>query len=211
MGMIGHLRQITPDKLKNLQRNPAAVKDAVHGETTWTAAKVQDALQRIQETSEELRRRAARKSAEEQRQIRSQLLKELAAANAGFPYGPEEDILSLEKSWHVLHYLLTGEPQEAPPPLGNAILGGTEIGGDLGYGPARFLAPQQVREVASALAPISKPDLAKRFDLDAMIKARIYPCRDYDELEMAQHHFEHLSRYYADAAKNGNAMLLYII
>jgi hypothetical protein len=210
--MIGHLRQITPAELKDLQSNPNAVRDTVHGETPWTVRRVQDALQRIEETSKELRARAAGKTPAERQQIRSQLLKELAAgAGAAFPYGPDEVSLSLEKSWHVLHYLLTGEAEEAPPPLGNAILGGTEIGGDLGYGPARFLSPQQVREVAAALATISKVDLAKRFDLDAMIKAHIYPCRDEDELEMAQHHFEHLSPYYADAAKNGNAMLLYII
>ena len=211
MGMIGHLRQITTAELQNLQSNPKAVKDAVHRETPWTATKVQDALERIEDATKELRARVAGKSPAEQQQIRSQLLKELAAAGAGFPYGREEDGLSLEKSWHVLHYLLTGKAEEAPAPLGDAILGGTEIGDDLGYGPARFLVPQQVRDVAAALAPISKVDLAKRFDLNAMIKARIYPCRDEGELGLAQHHFEHLSRYYADAAKNGNAMLLYIV
>jgi hypothetical protein len=69
--------------------------------------------------------------------------------------------LNLEKSWHVLHYLLTGKAEKAPPPVGNAILGGQDIGGDLGYGPARFLTPQQVREVRIALSAISKDGLGK--------------------------------------------------
>ena len=119
--------------------------------------------------------------------------------------------MNLEKSWHVLHYLLTGKVEEAPAPLGNAILGGQEIGDDLGYGPARFLTSKQVREVAGALEAVSKDELAARFDLDAMLAARIYPVRDASELELAQHYFEHLSRYYSDAAASGNAMLLYVI
>jgi hypothetical protein len=95
-------------------------------------------------------------------------------------------------------------------PLGNAILGGTPIGGDVGYGPARFLDPGQVREVASALAALSKEGLARRFDLRAMSAAKVYACDDESELELAQHYFEHLVRYYADAAARGNAVLLYI-
>jgi hypothetical protein len=73
--------------------------------------------------------------------------KELAGVGvkvgAGVDHGPTEDGLNLEKSWHVLHYLLTGKAEKAPPPVGNAVLGGQDIGGDRGYGPARFLTPQQ--------------------------------------------------------------------
>jgi hypothetical protein len=89
-------------------------------------------------------------------------------------------------------------------------LGGQEIGDNLGYGPARFLTPQQVREVAAALASISKVDLRGRFDLKAMMAANIYPVRDSSELELAQDHFEPLSHYYAEAAASGNAMLLWV-
>lgn len=212
MGMIFHLRQVTPDELQSFQTDPNRVTDAVHGASAWTAAKVQAAFQRIQEAAQELRARAAGRSVEEQEQIRAQLLKDLEASGAGFPYGlNSEDTLSLEKSWHVLHYLLTGKTQEAAPPLGDAILGGKEIGGDLGYGPARFLTPQQVREVATALASISTDTLKSRFDLKTMIAARIYACKDKGELDLAQDYFKHLSRYYTEAAANGNAMLLYIV
>jgi uncharacterized protein DUF1877 len=75
----------------------------------------------------------------------------------------------------------------------------------------RFLTPQQVREVASALALISKDELARRFDIAKMAAANvIYPCRDQSELELALHYFDHVCRYYSDAAGNGNAMLLYV-
>jgi hypothetical protein len=209
MGMRGHVRQITPVELQSFQRNPKKVKEAVYGKVCAGAPKMKATLERVQKIA--LQARALNLSAVEQEKVRAEILKELSCAGGGFNDGPDENGLNLEKSWHVLHYLLTGKAEEAPPPLGNAILGGTEIGDDLGYGPARFLTPQQVREVATALAPISKEDLAQRFDLDAMMTANIYPVQDESELEMAQHYFEHLSRYYAEAAASGKAMLLYVV
>jgi len=209
MGMRGHLRQITPAQLQDFQRSPKTVKDAVRGKSRTNMAKMMATFERLKPVAD--RARAMHLDPAEQEKVRNEILKELAAAGGGFHDGPDENGLNLEKSWHVLHYLLTGKAEDAPPPLGNAILGGHEIGGDLGYGPARFLAPNEVREVAAALAAISKDDLAARFDLDAMIAMHIYPVRDDSELEMAQHYFEHLSRYYADAAASGDAMLLYII
>jgi hypothetical protein len=141
--------------------------------------------------------------------------KELAGVGvkvgAGVDHGPTEDGLNLEKSWHVLHYLLTGKAEKAPPLVGNAILGGQDIGGDLGCGPARFLTPQQVREVRTALSAISKDGLRKRFDLKAMMAARIYPVRDQSELRLAEDYFPLASRYYAEAAAAGNAMLLWVV
>jgi hypothetical protein len=209
MGMRGHIRQITPSELGEFQKNPKTIRKTIQGKARRNMAATMATLDRLKPMAEELRSRNL--SPEEQAKAREEMLKELSAVGAGFGIGPNEDGLNLEKSWHVLHYLLTGEAEEAPPPLGNAILGGKEIGDDLGYGPARFLTPQQVREVASALASMKKEDLASRFDLDAMIKAQIYPVRDESELELAQEYFDDLSRYYADAAVAGNAMLLYVV
>ena len=89
--------------------------------------------------------------------------------------------LSIEKDWHALHVLLTGEmsnPSEIqpfPPPLGNVVIGGTETPFDAGYGKVRFLKPEEVREVAEALIHISVHDLQSRFDPVAFTKAKVYP------------------------------------
>jgi len=48
--------------------------------------------------------------------------------------------VSLDKAWHGLHYLLCGALEPAPGPLGQAVFGGTEIGEDPGYGPARYFS-----------------------------------------------------------------------
>jgi hypothetical protein len=108
-----------------------------------------------------------------------------------------------------LHYLLTGQVEQGFTPIGNAILGGTEIGDDVGYGPARFLTPEQVRDVARALTEVTLEDLADRFDVDLMLAVNIYGCEE-EELEWVHYYFSNLVRYYDDAATKGNAMLLYL-
>jgi hypothetical protein len=215
MGMRGHLRQITPAELERLHRNPEGVQEIVRGKVQASPAKMLAILQRTQKIALDARAAGVLDDPAEKEKVRAQILKELGGAGvdvgAGIHGGPTEDGLNLEKSWHVLHYLLTGKVEDAPPPMGNAILGGTEIGEDLGYGPARFLTPPQVREVAAALAPISKDDLGERFNLKAMIAANIYPVRDESELELAERYFEDLSCYYSAAAASGNAMLLWVV
>lgn len=207
--MRGHLRQITPFELKRFQLNPKTVRTAILSEKRESQAAFIAALQDMEPLADRVER--FNLNAEEQKKAQEEIFKEIAAVAGGSGIGGGSNELDLEKSWHVLHYLLTGRVDEAPPPLGNAILGGTEIGEDLGYGSARFLSPGQVREVAAALAAISKEDLAGRFNLEAMIRANVYPVRDESELELAQQYFEDLSRFYTGAAAAGNAMILYII
>jgi hypothetical protein len=215
MGMRGHLRQITLAELEQLQRDPQGTEAFVRGKAQPDYGKMLAVLQSTQKIALDARASGALTDPAERERIRALIFKELDGAGVDVGLGANEsaseDGLNLEKSWHVLHYLLTGKAESVPPPLGNAILGGQEIGKDLGYGPARFLTPQQVREVATALASISRDDLSKRFDLKAMMRAKIYPVRDKSELELTQEYFEQLARYYANAAKSGNAMLLWIV
>jgi hypothetical protein len=44
-----------------------------------------------------------------------------------------------------------------------------------------------------------------------MMAAKIYPVRDQSELRLAQDYFALVSRYYAEAAAAGNAMLLWVV
>jgi Domain of unknown function (DUF1877) len=125
-------------------------------------------------------------------------------------FGEDPDVLELDKSWHTLHYLLAGSAEASDSALGRAILGGKEIGPDLGYGPARLLTAPEVQEVASALAQVSPEDLTQRFDLDKMIACEIYACRDEGELDLAHEYFERLKPFYAESAARGSAILLYV-
>jgi hypothetical protein len=122
--------------------------------------------------------------------------------------------LRIDKSWHGIHFLLTGRAQGGSPPLSNAVLGGTEIGQDLGYGPARYLSPHQVKEVARALEPITKETLRQGFNPKAMTDAAIY-CWFEDEgdegLEYFLHYYVEVRVYFQDAARRGNGMILSVM
>lgn len=122
-------------------------------------------------------------------------------------------ILDLHKSWHGLHWLLCQSAWEGPEPLRNAILGGEEVGDDLGYGPARLVQPETVREVADALALLSASQVMKRYDAKAMDAAEIYPggfVEDSSWRNDFKHDFERLKSFYADAAKDGEAVVAWL-
>jgi hypothetical protein len=121
--------------------------------------------------------------------------------------------LCLHKSWHCLHFLLTGKGWEpADPPLGNAIMGGTELPDRqrvMGYGPARYLTPLQVREVASALASFPVEERAEAFDPEFAHKQKVYvPHHEKAEL---LYYFGLLRDFYLDASGKNNAILLWVV
>jgi len=59
--------------------------------------------------------------------------------------------------------------------------------------------------------PQKRADPRKRFNLKAMMAAKICSVRDHSEARLAQDYFAPLSRYYAEAAAAGNAMLLGVV
>lgn len=118
--------------------------------------------------------------------------------------------LGIEKAWHGLHYLLTGSPTDTAPPLGAAILGGQEVGEDLGYGPARYLTPAEVAAVADALDQVTHADLDARYDPSIMDQQKIYPGHwdDPDSADWMIDTFDEVKAYYAQARERGYGMLL---
>ncbi len=50
-------------------------------------------------------------------------------------HGSPDGRLNMDKEWHGIHFLLTGEPWPVDHPLGMAIFGADDIGDNLGYGP----------------------------------------------------------------------------
>jgi hypothetical protein len=211
VSMIGHLRAVTTDELKNLQQNPGSIKEFLHGKQSGNSGSPKAALLRVQEIAMQAKAAANTADPKDSEKVREQILKELEFAMAKRPTGNSSaESLSLEKSWHSLHYLLTGNLWEANSTLGKTILDGNEIGPDIGYGPARFLEPGEVKEIATALKKVSKDDLARRFDLKAMVAAKVYACHNEGELQLTQEYFTLVVAYYIEAAKRGDAMLLYL-
>ena len=89
-------------------------------------------------------------------------------------------MLSLEKAWHGVHYLLAGAAEPGPELRSQAIPGGVELGDDpegfSGYGPARYFRAAQVRELSEELRrPEVQSEAATRFDPSKMSQLQIYP------------------------------------
>ena len=117
--------------------------------------------------------------------------------------------LDVDKAWHGIHFLLTGSAWEGEPPLSMAVLGGTEIGEDCGYGPARYLTTEEVKAVSAALQEISPDDLIERQSPAAMRAAELYSSDGSpDDLEYIQTYYDSLRQFYFEAACRGDAVLL---
>ena len=126
-----------------------------------------------------------------------------------------DDVLDLEKSWHGLHYLLTGSADQPKGVLGQAIFGGREVGEDIGYGPARILSRDEVKGIAAALAVVTPATLAARYDAVTMDRLNIYPTvwtRDGPEgLRWLQNDLPGLQSFYRKAADSGSEVILLIM
>lgn len=122
--------------------------------------------------------------------------------------------LDIDKAWHAIHFLLNGQTWEGKPPLINAVLGGEAIGDvDVGYGPARFLEPDDVRTLADALSYISSAELLERFDPHALNDAEIYPhgwSGKGHEQEYIAGNYQRLVEFVRAAADKGDALVEYL-
>ncbi len=121
----------------------------------------------------------------------------------------------LEKAWHGLHFVFTGKADEAPPPLGYLLCGGTEVGEDGGYGPARALNAAEVRDFRDALAQISPAEFDRRFDLGLLGRNDIYPdCWDEDRSDLLEEYTMYFDQLRADldqAAAADEGLLIGIV
>lgn len=133
----------------------------------------------------------------------------------GFIYPGDEEhenSFNVDKAWHGIHFLLTGDAWSGEPPLANVVLGGEEIGDDVGYGPAKFLTADEVLDVASALKDLSPDAFRARYNAKALLDNEVYPQiwhDDDDAVGYLTSYYEALRDYYLDAAAKGNAMLKY--
>lgn len=127
----------------------------------------------------------------------------------------EGDSLFLDKSWHGIHYLLTGTAWEGVPPLHLLVAGGETIGDiEVGQGPARAFTAEQVAEASRALAALSDESIRSRFDPPAMLRAAIYPeiwgrpPHEDDTLGYLMEYLGHLRRYLSRQASAGMGVVI---
>lgn len=133
--------------------------------------------------------------------------------------GDSETLLDLDKSWDGILYLLTSHGintiEEAHPPLSNVLFSGQIIDEDqdMGYGPAQYLTPEQVKEINGALVNITIDELRKKYNAEEMNEKDVYPQgwdNGADEIDYLVDYFVELKDFYTEAANNGEAIVTYI-
>jgi len=122
------------------------------------------------------------------------------------------DGVSLEKAWHGLHFLLTGEPWGGQGPLAFLLAGGEHLDGD--EDSPRWFTSKETSRIHQALSDVSDDALWCRFDATKMERSDIYPgVWDEDEEDLKEEYLEYfheLKRLVAAAAQSNRGLLVSI-
>jgi len=120
----------------------------------------------------------------------------------------------LYKAWNGISFLLEKIGGEQRQILKVAVLGGEPFGEDLGYGPAMFLTPTEVKEIAGFLADIDDAAFRAAFDADEMESADIYGFNKEDaeqDLAFFSDHYGLLRDFYESASESSHAVIQYLV
>ncbi len=131
------------------------------------------------------------------------------ASGASAPASGKGASISLDKAWHGVHYLLCGKAEPGSDLVSQAVMGGTEIGDDLGYGPARYFDAKDVAAIARELSrPNLEAEMTARWDPDQMAALGIYPAGfESDDDQWLMKAFRDLRQFYVDAAAANLAVM----
>jgi hypothetical protein len=127
--------------------------------------------------------------------------------------GEQFSIADLHKSWHLLREVLGRARSSAGDPGAFIFEGGTEVGGDAGYGPPRLLMPEATASVWSLIQPIDDQRLDELLDLNALGAQEVIYGVHLDEpreqlLEEVRMYMGELQRVLSVAAERGWSILV---
>ncbi|MGY0231312.1 YfbM family protein [Longispora urticae] len=119
----------------------------------------------------------------------------------------EARYLTTHKAWHALEFFL--RRVDFPVDIVYGETSFTEV--DWGYGPARYLSPERVREAVAAMA---RTDWAALDDVRAadLAAAEIYPAiwDSQEAVAWVQGWFAPLVPYFGAAAEDGDAVVIWL-
>lgn len=128
----------------------------------------------------------------------------------------EDKLVDIDKAWDGIIYLLTGEGfATSEHPLRNVIFSGQLVHEEqeMGYGPAHYNTPEQVVELSTLLDKIDAADLRTRYNPADMEEKDVYPSVWEDDEEIVTYlldNFESVRAIYAEAALNGEAVIMFV-
>ena len=122
--------------------------------------------------------------------------------------------LSIDKSWHGIHYLLCGAAEPHSALISKVIMGGTEVGDDFsGYGSARYFDVNETAAISSELSRGNlEAEMTARYDPAQMTRLGIYPNGwSGPDAQWLMDEFRNLRSFYADASAKGLAMVTCLV
>jgi hypothetical protein len=122
---------------------------------------------------------------------------------------------NMQKDWHIIAYLLTGdatlkEEHLANEPLHNVIFGGVKTSVRSGYGAVRYFDAKLVAETAAALVAANRKVIAGRYDPVVMKKFRIYAPPGPDEKKAILGVIEELTTFFQKAAATHEEVIVFM-
>jgi hypothetical protein len=134
-----------------------------------------------------------------------------------FLYGAEaskRERLDLDKAWHAIHFVLNGARLGGAAPLDFLVAEGTPIGDvDVGFGPARALTSETVRQLDRALSSMEPNDFERRVNLSQLDEMAIYPGgwqRDGMDVNYVVRNYRALRELVARLSRDGLGLILYV-
>ncbi len=127
----------------------------------------------------------------------------------------DTSLVDIDQSWEGILFLLTGQNlEQLDHPLGKALFSNQVLDQqqDLGYGPAQYLTPDQVKELNQKLTAISTEDFRKGFDSEKMSEIGVHPniWTHESALDYLSEYFESIQEAFALASKNDEAVITFL-
>lgn len=146
-----------------------------------------------------------------------QKIQDGSTADVVFKEELEEQLLDIDKTWHAIHFIVTGNPDECEDGniLSHLIFGSAPVNDDdLGYGPAMLVEKGTVAQIANALNEWGKETFHEKFNMESLIENEIYPVMEGEDAEefftYVWEYFVFLKEFYQEAAKEGQHVLTFI-
>jgi hypothetical protein len=189
MGIVYSLIRVRPETVEALRDNPKGVAEFVYGDASLYEAPSPGLLQHLFGKPEPESRPT--------------------------PVRRDDDEIDLDKSWHIVHYLLTGSDNATDSPL-NIIADESDRLADIdvGLGPPFVIHPEAVSLFAAAAAEMSDEQFLSRLRPSEMPLDTLYlgdsVRDDPDEMgEYAVENFHFLRDFAQKAADAGDAAITY--
>lgn len=113
-------------------------------------------------------------------------IREQSVSDVVFDETNSKYLLDIDKTWHAIHYTLTGTQYEIEDDedVSHLILGGVPVSEeDMGYGPARLFTKEQVALLNNALKEWDETCFRQNFNMEGMFEEEIYPLIEGQDTE----------------------------